>query len=204
MVRYIDGGWQAPSSGTRIEVRSAATEELVGSVSEGAEQDVDDAVAAVRRAFTDPQGWSRGEPARRAEVLERFAQAFEARAAETARRITVQNGMPIGLASNFEGGFPPVLLRSFSGLVTEDPQEETRPGMLGGTSRVIREQTSSPRRCSTTGRSAGWAPASSRRRGDTRRSSTPSATWSRSLAVGDPLNETTQTSFQKWRPRSCP
>jgi aldehyde dehydrogenase (NAD+) len=136
---YIGGGWQAPTSGGRIEVRAAATEELIGSVPEAADRDVDDAVAAARRAFDDPHGWSRWEPARRAEVLERFAQALEARAAETSRRVSVQNGMPISLAQNFEGGFPPVLLRYFSGLMTENPQEETRPGMLGGTSRVLRE-----------------------------------------------------------------
>ncbi|MEU7811941.1 aldehyde dehydrogenase [Pseudonocardia sp. NPDC049154] len=136
---YIGGDWRTPATATRIEVRSAATEELVGSVPEGAERDVDDAVAAARRAFDDPQGWARWDPARRAEVLERFAQALESRAAETARRVTVQNGMPITLSRNFEGGFPPVLLRYFAGMVSENPQEESRPGMLGGTSLVIRE-----------------------------------------------------------------
>ncbi|WP_255691119.1 aldehyde dehydrogenase family protein [Pseudonocardia terrae] len=160
---YIAGDWRAPATGTRIEVHSAATEELVGSVPEAAEPDVDDAVAAARRAFDDPQGWYRWEPARRAEVLERFAQALEARAAETARRVAVQNGMPIALANNFEGGFPPVLLRYFSGLVTENPQEETRPGML------VAHRGSSARRSASSVRSC---------RGTSRRPS-PSSSWPR-------------------------
>ncbi|MEV5302825.1 aldehyde dehydrogenase [Amycolatopsis methanolica] len=136
---YLAGQWTAPATRGRIDVHSASTEELLGSVPEGAEADGDAAVAAARRAFDDPAGWSRWDPQQRAEVLERFAVALEKRAAETARRVTIQNGMPISLAQQFEGGFPPVLLRYFAGLVTGNPQEETRPGMLGGSSRVIRE-----------------------------------------------------------------
>ncbi|GAB2961588.1 aldehyde dehydrogenase [Amycolatopsis acidiphila] len=136
---YLAGQWTEPATEHRIDVHSASTEELLGAVPEAAEADVDDAVAAARRAFDDPAGWSRWEPHQRADVLERFAVALEKRAQETARRVTVQNGMPISLAQQFEGGFPPVLLRYFSELVTCSPQEETRPGMLGGSSRVIRE-----------------------------------------------------------------
>jgi acyl-CoA reductase-like NAD-dependent aldehyde dehydrogenase len=136
---YVGGAWAAPATGRRIAVHAAATEELLGSVPEGTEGDIDDAVAAARRAFDDPAGWPRWEPSRRAESLERFAVALEQRAAETSRRVSAQNGMPIGLAQQFEGGFPPVLLRYFAGLVTGSPQEETRPGMLGGSSRVLRE-----------------------------------------------------------------
>ncbi len=136
---YIDGGWKAPASSGSIAVHSASTEERVGSVPEGTERDIDLAVAAARRAFDDPDGWSRWSPARRAEVLERFAAALEARGAETARRVSVQNGMPIWLANQFEGGFPPLLLRYYGGLVAASGLEETRPGMLGGRSLVIRE-----------------------------------------------------------------
>jgi aldehyde dehydrogenase (NAD+) len=127
---YIDGGWAAPSSSVTIAEHAAATEERIGSVAEG---------AAARRAFDAPDGWSRWEPARRREVLERFAVALEKRAAETARRVSLQNGMPIWLAQQFEGGFPALLLRFYAGMVAETPQEETRPGVLGGGSRVIRE-----------------------------------------------------------------
>ncbi|AEH09452.1 MULTISPECIES: aldehyde dehydrogenase [Protofrankia] len=136
---YIDGGWQAPASNGSIPVHSASTEERVGSVPEGTERDIDLAVAAARRAFDDPDGWSRWSPARRAEALERFAAALEARGAETARRVSVQNGMPIWLANQFEAGFPPLLLRYYSGLVAESGLEEIRPGILGGRSLVIRE-----------------------------------------------------------------
>jgi len=63
---FIGGEWVRPSSGARIDVTSASTEEPIGSVPEGAEADVDAAVAAARRAFDDPHGWSQWEPSARA------------------------------------------------------------------------------------------------------------------------------------------
>ncbi|HZC11417.1 MAG TPA: aldehyde dehydrogenase [Mycobacterium sp.] len=136
---YVAGRWTVPASARRIDVRSASTEEPVGSVPEAVEADADAAVAGARRAFDDPVGWSRWEPARRAEALERFAVALEKRGAETARRVTVQNGMPFAVAQRFEAGTPPRLLRYFSGVMTGSPQEETRQRVSGGSSRVIRE-----------------------------------------------------------------
>jgi aldehyde dehydrogenase (NAD+) len=71
-------------------------------------------------------------------VLERFAVALEARVAETARRVSVQNGMPLWLAQTFEAGFPALLLRYYAGLVAAG-QEEVRAGMLGKKSLIRRE-----------------------------------------------------------------
>ncbi|TDO46872.1 aldehyde dehydrogenase family protein [Kribbella sp. VKM Ac-2527] len=136
---YIGGGWTSPAGSGTIPVHSATSEEQVGVVPEGCKADIDAAVAAARKAFDDPAGWSRWEPARRAEVLERFAVALEKRSEEIQRRVSVQNGMPIWLAQQFEGPFPPLLLRYYGGLVRDVAHEEVRPGMLGGNSVVIRE-----------------------------------------------------------------
>ena len=95
---YIDGQWAAPASAERIRVTEAATEEHLGSVPAATERDIDAAVGAARKAFDDPEGWATWSPARRGDVLERFAAALEARGAETARRVSVQNGMPLWLA----------------------------------------------------------------------------------------------------------
>ena len=70
---FIGGEWVSPSSPARIAVRNASTEEPAGEAPEAAEADVDAAVAAARRAFDDPAGWSQWEPARRGEALERLA-----------------------------------------------------------------------------------------------------------------------------------
>ena len=135
---YIGGQWTAPASAERIQVTGAATEERLGSVPAGTEADIDAAVDAARKAFDDPAGWSAWSPARRGDVLERFAAALEARGAETARRVSVQNGMPLWLAHNFEAGFPALLLRYYAGLAAAG-QEEVRAGMLGKKSLIRRE-----------------------------------------------------------------
>ncbi|MCW2720797.1 aldehyde dehydrogenase [Pseudonocardia sp.] len=136
---YIGGGWTSPSSSATITAVSASTEEVLGSVPEGTDADIDRAVDAARRAFDAPDGWSRRSPQERAEVLERFAVALEARGGETARRVSMQNGMPLAVAGQFEAFFPPALLRYYGGLVATTPGEEERPGMLGGASLVIKE-----------------------------------------------------------------
>src|ERR1700727_288904 len=133
---YIGGTWTAPAGHDTLAVHSAATEDRIGSVPRGIEPDIDAAVAAGRTAFDAPDGWATWDPKERADVLERFAVELETRGAETARRVSMQNGMPIWLAQQFEAGFPPLLLRYYSDLMTSAPVEELRPGMLGGTSLV--------------------------------------------------------------------
>src|SRR5215207_2097184 len=133
---YISGTWTAPSGHDTIEVHSPATEERIGSVPRGKEADIDAAVTAARTAFDATDGWSSWHPKERADVLERFAVELEARGAETARRVSMQNGMPIWLAHQFEAVFPPLLVRYYSDLVTSAPVEESRTGMFGGTAVV--------------------------------------------------------------------
>ena len=133
---YISGTWTAPSGHDTIEVHSPATEERIGSVPRGKEADIDAAVTAARTAFDATDGWSSWHPKERADVLERFAVELEARGAETARRVSMQNGMPIWLAHQFEAVFPPLLVRYYSDLMTSAPVEEARAGMFGGTSLV--------------------------------------------------------------------
>jgi aldehyde dehydrogenase (NAD+) len=135
---YIGGEWRPSAGDLRIEVRSATTEEQIGSVPEGVEGDIDAAVDAARRAFDGPDSWASWEPARRQEALLRFADELDKRAEETARRVAMQNGMPIIVAEQFESMFPALLLRYYSQLVV-DQAEERRAGMLGGTAVVLRE-----------------------------------------------------------------
>ncbi|UOX91066.1 aldehyde dehydrogenase [Amycolatopsis sp. FBCC-B4732] len=135
---YIGGKWVAPSSARTIEVVSASTEQVIGRVPEAAEADIDAAVAAARTAFDDPVGWSSWEPAERAAVMERLAVALDARAGETARRVSSQNGLPISIANAVEGGFPQLILRYYAGLIRTAVLDEARDGLLGGKVRVRR------------------------------------------------------------------
>ena len=124
-------GHFVPSRGDRtITVVSPSTEEVIGSVPEASPADVDTAVAGARTAFDDPAGWSSWEPAARAEVLDRFADELDKRTEDLLVAISSQNGMPISMARQLEGGFSSLLLRYYAGLVREQAPEERRPGML--------------------------------------------------------------------------
>ena len=136
---YLGGRWVAPSSGATITVVSASTEEVIGQVPEAAPADVDVAVAAARKAFEDPQGWSRWEPSRRAEVLERLAGVMGERGEEFARLVSAQNGMPIATARAAEAGYPAGLLGMYAGIVRNQSVEETRQGAFGGSIVVQRQ-----------------------------------------------------------------
>jgi aldehyde dehydrogenase (NAD+) len=135
---YIGGGWTAPSTSERIMVHSASTESHIGNVPEAKHADIDAAVAAARSAFDDPTGWANWSPELRGEALERFALALEARGSETARRVSQQNGMPIWLAEEWEATNPAFLLRFYNQMVA-DLGEETRQGLTGKQSLVLRE-----------------------------------------------------------------
>lgn len=136
---YIGGTWTAPLSERRIEVFSASTEELLGSVASATEADVDAAVSAARAAFDDPHGWSSWAPERRAEVLDRFAAELATRSDEIARRVSSQNGMPIRFSKVVEGGVPGTVLRYYADLVRALPEFEIRPSLVVGSTEVRKE-----------------------------------------------------------------
>jgi aldehyde dehydrogenase (NAD+) len=127
---FIGSKWVAPSSAQRITVRSASTEEKIGSVPDAVPTDVDTAVAAARRAFDDPTGWARWSPARRAEVMERYADEYDKRCEQILYSICQQNGMPIAIARQLEATYPPALLRYYAGLIRRQPAEEVREGLF--------------------------------------------------------------------------
>jgi aldehyde dehydrogenase (NAD+) len=133
---FIGGEWVAPRGSARIEVLSASTEEPIGSVPEGTDEDIDAAVKAARAALP---GWSATPKEERAELLERLAGELERRGEEIARRVSMQNGMPISVALQLEAVFPPVLARYYAGLIRATELEEDRPGLLGGSIHISRK-----------------------------------------------------------------
>ncbi|MEC3853912.1 aldehyde dehydrogenase [Paenarthrobacter ureafaciens] len=135
---FIGGDWRKPASSNRITVRSASTEEIIGSVPEAVEADIDHAVSAARTAFDDPAGWSTWEPADRAEKLRRLAEELDARAEEITRAVSAQIGMPITVARALEGAYPAATLRYYADLAHNQPVEEQRPGFFVSSTTVRR------------------------------------------------------------------
>ena len=119
---YVDGSWQPPSGAGTIEVRSAATEEVIGRVPKGTPADVDRAVAAARRAFDS--GWALTTTEERAEWLRRLAAALEARVQDIATTISQEVGMPIRMSIVVQAQLPVNITRGYADLLASVRLEE--------------------------------------------------------------------------------
>jgi len=135
---FIGGEWARPSSTARIEVVNATTEEIIGSVPEGSDADIDRAVTAARRALKE-SSWATCTPADRGAALGRLADAIEKRGPEIARCVSMQNGMPINVADQLENGYAVAILRYYAAIAAGLQAEERRPSPLGITTLVRRD-----------------------------------------------------------------
>ncbi|HSV79484.1 MAG TPA: aldehyde dehydrogenase family protein, partial [Ramlibacter sp.] len=72
---YVGGLWVEARMGGRIEVISPNTEDVIATVAEAGEADIDAAVAAAREAF-DRGPWPRLDPAERADWLRKLSAAL--------------------------------------------------------------------------------------------------------------------------------
>lgn len=128
---YIDGRWvDAHGTGT-IEVINASTEEVMGSIPEGDQVDVDRAVAAAAAAFA---AWSATDPSDRAKYVQAIAEGLAARSDEIAETICGEVGMPIFLSKRIQAGLPQVVAGTYPKIVEDFAWEETV-----GSSLVVKE-----------------------------------------------------------------
>jgi len=103
---YIGGEWVDASSDDALEVINPATEETIGAVPQGSIADVDRAVAAARKAYTDGT-WRRMPPRQRSDALLRFMQEVADRKAELVDLIIAEAGAARWVADGlqFDTGF---------------------------------------------------------------------------------------------------
>ncbi|MBD0678630.1 aldehyde dehydrogenase family protein [Pseudomonas sp. V98_8] len=128
---FIDGRWQVPSGQGTAQVINPATEEVAGSVPLGDERDVDNAVAAARKAFGP---WSRTPSSVRAGYIRALAEQLKNRADEMASVITTELGMPVQWCRSVQVDGPIIGLEQYvelAGLMDEVREV--------GNSRVYRE-----------------------------------------------------------------
>jgi aldehyde dehydrogenase (NAD+) len=128
---FIGGKWQAASGKDSIDVLSASTEEVIGSIPEGTAQDVDQAVAAARRAF---ETWSQTTTTERAEWLTKLANALKERGERIATIIAQEVGSPMSMATSVQAGLPVVVTGGYAKLIAEVKLEQEI-----GNSLVVRE-----------------------------------------------------------------
>jgi aldehyde dehydrogenase (NAD+) len=90
---FIDGKFVSPKSKKYFPTINPATEEPLAEVAEAGESDVDDAVAAARRAYTEI--WEPMAGAERAKYVFRIARMIQERSRELAVLETLDGGKPI-------------------------------------------------------------------------------------------------------------
>jgi len=100
---YINGQWTAPKGNKSIDVINASTEQVMGRIPEGGEDDVNAAVAAARAAF---DGWAATPVAERAAFLQKIHEGLKARMEEIGKLIAGEVGMPVKLATMIQAGSP--------------------------------------------------------------------------------------------------
>lgn len=134
---FIDGEWVLPRSNKRLEVVSPVTEEILFSYPEASEADVEDAVAAARRAF-DEGPWPAMSVSERASYLRAIAGLIRERLDEIAHNWTLQVGVPISLTRRLVGQNA-ILFESYADLIETMPFEEERTRRNGGRLLVVKE-----------------------------------------------------------------
>ena len=129
-VLYIGGEWVAPASTKTFTVVNPATQEVVATVPEGTEPDMDRAVAAAREAF-DNGPWPKTSGKERAEVLRALSQGIQGRMGEFAETITKENGAPATFSLMGQVLAATMVLDGFANATESFPFVEERQGMMG-------------------------------------------------------------------------
>jgi acyl-CoA reductase-like NAD-dependent aldehyde dehydrogenase len=128
---YIGGEWVEPDGSETIDVISAVTEEVIGTIPAGTPADVDRAVTAARAGF---ETWSQTDIGTRAEMLAAIAAGLEARGDEIAALVSQELGMPIGQSRFIQAGLPAMSFGSMARIAGQFPWEEQL-----GNSLIVRE-----------------------------------------------------------------
>jgi acyl-CoA reductase-like NAD-dependent aldehyde dehydrogenase len=95
----INGKWVPSKSGETLERRYPAnTDVTVATFPSATEADVDDAIAAARAAFDNPNGWSHIPARQRADVLRKAANIIRDQQADLAKLLASEVGKPVSEA----------------------------------------------------------------------------------------------------------
>jgi len=98
---FINNEWVKGVDGKTFETINPSTEEVICSVHEGTEKDVDIAVAAARKAFEGP--WRQVTPGDRGKMLTKLADLFEANIDTLGAIESLDNGKALTMAKGDVG-----------------------------------------------------------------------------------------------------
>jgi len=135
---FIGGEFVPPAGTDLIDVISPSTEEVIGRTPDGAQADIDRAVAAAREAF-DRGPWPRMAATERAEIMAKLSQLIQGRSQEFSELISSENGSPISWSIMGQVFAATMVLDFYTTLAREYSFEEERPGLMGSPATVRRE-----------------------------------------------------------------
>ena len=118
---YIDGQWVKPHGDATIDVIDPSTEEICGRVPSGNDQDVNDAVAAAKRAF---KTWSRSAAADRSALIKQLAEKVQANAQKIGELCALELGTPLQTSIGLHGGLGIGVVSSYVEVPFEMEKEE--------------------------------------------------------------------------------
>jgi acyl-CoA reductase-like NAD-dependent aldehyde dehydrogenase len=127
---FIGGRWQSPSTTQRLSVISPHTEEPIGETPQAAPEDVDNAVAAARKAFDDGP-WPRLTVGERMEKIEKLAAVYAGEADEMADLITAEMGSPRSFSRLGQASGALAQMHLNIATAREFPWVERRKGLFG-------------------------------------------------------------------------
>jgi len=128
---YINGQWIAPVGQDTLDVIDASTEEIMGRVPAGVEEDASRAVEAASAAFDN---WGMTTPQERQAYLKKLHTAMAARQNELGAVMAGEVGMPLGMAKPIQAGLPLQGVANFIKILDTYSFEETI-----GNSDIIKE-----------------------------------------------------------------
>ncbi len=121
---YIDGAWVTPSSTREFPVMNPATEQQIGVITLGNEDDVNRAVAAAKAAF---ETYSRTTKEERLALLEKLLEVTKARMEELAQAMTAEMGAPITMSRSPQADSAVEHLQDFIKALKSLDDRETLP-----------------------------------------------------------------------------
>ncbi len=92
---YIDGEWSDAADGATLDTYNPSTGQVLASVAEAKEADIDRAVVAARRAMAHDSEWRRMDAIDRGELVAALGRAIAERAESLSALETLDNGKPI-------------------------------------------------------------------------------------------------------------
>ncbi len=126
---FVDGEWR-PATGGRISVISPISEVQLADIALASSEDVDQAVAAARRAF-DSGPWPRMPLEERVATVQRLRDVIVSSTEEIAQVITAEMGCPISQSRAIQAGNPVRVIDAYVDLISEFPFREVRSGPTG-------------------------------------------------------------------------